>query len=265
MSAREGKRSYFRRQGEESWSVIHLNTVDSTNTYLDRLAKEGYPHGTVVVADSQTSGRGRFQRKWFSPPGKNIYMSILLRPEGVPLPELSVIPMLTGIACARAIRTLTNLEVFLKWPNDILLNERKLGGILVESKIEAERVYIIAGIGINVNMTEEDLPEEIMDIATSLYIVARRGFSRELIMNEILYEFFELYRGLLQKGRSFIISEWQTLSSTIGKTVRVVLPDGREIRGKAIQVDEDGALLIQKDDLTLEVIRTGDVFHCDNH
>lgn len=250
-----------------AFKIIHLNSVDSTNTYIDNLAKKGYPHGTVVVADTQTAGRGRFRRQWFSPPGRNIYMSILVRPEKTErrLSDFSVLPMLAGIACARAIQSVTGLPVCLKWPNDILLEEKKLGGILVESRIEAPgtelNAFFIIGIGINVNMKREDLPEDIKDMATSLYISTGREFSRELLIEEILREFFRLYEEFIAMGKGYIISEWQSLSTTIGRFVRCLLPDGREVAGKAIAVDEDGHLLVQTEGV-IEVIKAGDVFYC---
>ena len=318
--------------------LLHLNTVDSTNTYLDRLAKEGYPHGTVVISDTQTAGRGRFGRVWFSPPGKNIYMSILVRPSGLTVTsplrldsksEHGILPMLAGVACARAINKILNqrsevncylrhqrgqksdisatvrqrdrktvtpslnfplkgglpIWVTLKWPNDILLKEKKLGGILVEGRIEVGGVsnscselavanaYFIVGIGINVNMTIEEMPEEIKDIATSLYIALGVEFSRDEIIDLILKEFFKLYDEFLNKGKAYIISEWQTMSSTIGRAVKAVLPDGREVYGRAVAVNDDGYLLIDKNlggesnigGGGLEVIKAGDIYHVDSH
>jgi len=279
--------------------LLHLNTVDSTNTYLDRLAKEGSPHGTVVIADTQTAGRGRFRRVWFSPPGKNIYMSILIRPSGfggesktevgsqrsevgrgkIGLSDYGILPMLAGVASARAINKVlgSRMLVTLKWPNDILLKEKKLGGILVEGRIESGRelavanTYFIVGIGINVNMTMEEMPEEIKDIATSLYIALGVEFSKDEIIDLILKEFFKLYDEFLNKGKAYIISEWQTMSSTIGRTVRAVLPDGREVCGRAVAVNDDGYLLIVKNlggesnNRGLEVIKEGDIYHVDNH
>lgn len=247
-----------------NYNIIYLSSVDSTNTYLDELAKRGYPHGTVVVADSQTAGRGRFRRQWFSPPGKNIYMSILVRYQkdsGRELSDFSVIPLLAGVASLVAINSHTGLPLSLKWPNDILLYEKKLGGILVESKIEKEEAYFIAGIGINVNMRKDELPREIRQIATSLYMVTEKEFSREALIEAICKEFFKLYEEFIKQGKNYIISLWQDLSSTLGRPVRCLLPDGRAIDGKAIAVDEDGYLLVEREG-AIEVIKAGDVFHC---
>jgi len=180
--------------------------------------------------------------------------------------------------------------VTLKWPNDILLKEKKLGGILVEGRIESGEVtssgsvtfttdrelavanaYFIVGIGINVNMTMEELPEEIKDIATSLYIALGVEFSRDEIIDLILKEFFKLYDEFLNKGKAYIISEWQTMSSTIGRAVKAVLPDGREVYGRAVAVNDDGYLLIVKNSGGesnsggLEVIKAGDIYHVDSH
>ncbi len=252
------------------FKIIHLNSVDSTNTYLDNLAKEGYPHGTVVIADSQTAGRGRFSRRWFSPPGRNIYMSILVRPDKtkIGLSEFAVLPMLAGIACARAIHSITDLPLSLKWPNDMLLYEKKLGGILVGSRIEHSSASstllsasFIIGIGINVNMRKEELPEDIKDIATSLFMATGMEFSRELLIEGTLKEFFRLYEEFLANGKSYIIGEWQSLSSTLGRMVRCILPDGRQVEGKAIAVDDNGYLLVERDG-AIEIIKAGDVFHC---
>lgn len=253
-----------------SINFIRLTTVDSTNTYLDNLAREGYPHGTVVVADSQTAGRGRFSRRWFSPPGRNIYMSILVRSEKTKteLQEFAVLPMLAGIACARAIHSITGLPISLKWPNDVLLYEKKLGGILVESRIEHSSTSstllsasFIIGMGMNVNMRKDELPEDIKDIATSLFMVTGREFSRELLIEGILKEFFRLYEEFLLRGKGYIIGEWQSLSSTLGRMVRCILPDGRQVEGKAIAVDDNGYLLVERE-RAIEIIKAGDVFHC---
>ncbi len=257
--------------------IIYLNAVDSTNTYLDGLAKKGYPHGTVVVADTQTAGRGRFGRVWFSPPKRNIYMSILVRPSRgrVDLSDYAILPMLAGIACARAINKALSLKtgesplrVTLKWPNDILLKEKKLGGILVDSRIENIRsgnTYFIVGIGINVNMTLEEMPEDIKDIATSLYIATGMEFSKNEVIEEILKEFSKIYEEFLNNGKAYIVSEWQSRSSTIGRSVRALLSDGTEIYGKAIAVDENGYLLIAMYDGGIELIKAGDIYHVDSH
>ncbi|MCX7793371.1 MAG: biotin--[acetyl-CoA-carboxylase] ligase [Thermodesulfovibrionales bacterium] len=255
------------KKGLLSERIIILDRVDSTNTYLSILAKEGYPHGTVVIADTQTAGRGRFRRQWFSPPGKNIYMSILVKPEGVnqSLSDFSILPLLAGIASARAIRYFTGLPVNLKWPNDLLLYEKKLGGILVESHMAPSvgilDAYFIVGIGINVNMKREELPEDIKDIATSLYMIAGREFERKPLIEEILKEFFILYEEFKSEGKTYIISEWQSLSSTLGRKVRCLMPDGREITGRAVALDDNGYLIVEKDGV-LESIKAGDVFHC---
>ncbi|MGC8938865.1 MAG: biotin--[acetyl-CoA-carboxylase] ligase, partial [Thermodesulfovibrio sp.] len=150
--------------------IVVYDEVESTNSKANELLKQGYPSGTVVIADRQTKGKGRLGRTWISPSGKNLYMSIALKP-GIPPKYATLLTLTSVVACTTALRRYTDIPVMIKWPNDMLIDDKKIGGILTEMKIEGEKIKsAVVGIGINVNMTEEDIPEEIKDIASSLKI-----------------------------------------------------------------------------------------------
>lgn len=148
--------------------IVFLEGIDSTNIFAMGLAEKGSPQGTVVIADSQTKGKGRLGRTWISPPEGNIYMSIILRPDLKPK-DATLLTIMAGIACAIAIRNITGLHVKIKWPNDLMVSNRKLGGILTEMKSEPNSIiFAVIGIGINVNMKLKDFPPDVRAIATSI-------------------------------------------------------------------------------------------------
>ncbi len=228
-----------------------------------RLAKQGSPHGTIVIAEEQTHGRGRFKRTWFSPKGSNIYMSILLRPP-VSLQRASTLSILSGVAVALAIRNFVDLMVNLKWPNDIIFNEKKLGGILLESHIEKGIIhYAVIGIGINVNISIDDMPDEIKGIATSLREELGYTISRDVLVERILRKFFRLYEEWLVDDKS-IIDKWKRLTTTLGRSVTCILPDGKKLSGYAEDIDIGGSLIIRDNMGNTTKINAGDVIHCSN-
>ncbi|MBI4690234.1 MAG: biotin--[acetyl-CoA-carboxylase] ligase [Nitrospirae bacterium] len=148
--------------------IVFLESIDSTNTFAMGLAGKGSPHGTVVIADTQTKGKGRSGRTWVSPPKGNLYMSIILRPEIEPK-DATLLVIMAAVACAIAIKKTSGLRVKIKWPNDLMVSDKKLGGILTEMKSDFDRItFAVIGIGINVNMEIKDFPQDIRNIATSI-------------------------------------------------------------------------------------------------
>ena len=234
-------------------SIIHYDTISSTMDAAKQAIQDGAGEGTVVVADHQTAGRGRLDREWLSSPGGSILISIIL------YPELEMLPRLTMAAClavARSIEAVTGLQPAIKWPNDVLLEGRKVSGILSESDISGEAVnYAIVGIALNVNLDIEQIPE-ISDIATSLKQVLGREVSRHQLLVSLLREFEGLYLKL--RNGEPIQREWLQRLETLGKNVSVRCGDDVQ-DGYAESVDEEGNLIIRRPDGNLITFAAGDV------
>ncbi len=258
FTAEEIKKLIFSNVTEIGKEIVVYDEVESTNTIAYELLKEGYPTGTVVIADRQTKGKGRLGRSWISPAGKNIYMSFALRPNITPK-YATLITLTSVVACTTALRRYSEIPVLIKWPNDMLIDHKKIGGILTEMKIEGEKIKAaVVGIGLNINMTENDIPEEIKEIATSLRLCKGEEFSRALLIAEIIKEFDKWYQLLEKKNRKTIIDRWMALSGTIGKQVKIILSD-RELVGLAEAIDEEGRLIVKLQDGKYEKISAGDV------
>jgi BirA family biotin operon repressor/biotin-[acetyl-CoA-carboxylase] ligase len=240
--------------------VLVFSSVDSTNTTAQDLAKRGFPEGTVVIADSQVRGRGRHGRRWFSPPRRNLYMSILLRPP-LAAREAFMLTLMSATSCCRAVRDCTALPVSIKWPNDIVCNERKLGGILIETKPEGDGMrHAVVGIGLNVNTEEADLVDEIKETATSLRIETGATWERNDISASLIRTLDRHYRDLCEKGAGYIREEWLKLASTIGRAVRVTA-HGAVVKGVAVDIDESGSLVLTTSDGTLTKVSAGELTH----
>ena len=217
--------------------------MDSTNLVLKQLAHEGAEDGTVVVADRQGTGRGRMERPFFSPPGKGIWVSILLRPTFLPQ-DAPKCTLMAAVAVARAMEHF-GLRAAIKWPNDILHEGRKLVGILTEMSAEMDRVnYVVIGIGINVNIARKDFPEDLRDTATSLMQMKGEPLPRVAFLQELLRALDALYREVQSNGFAPILAAWRTYAATLGQTVRVIGPAGEEFEGVAADIDADGALFV---------------------
>lgn len=234
--------------------IFSYETTDSTMDIAHRLAQSGSPEGTVIFSEGQSKGRGRMGREWLSPKGKGIYLSLILRPDVSPA-EAPKITLLSAVAVALAIRKMTHLGALIKWPNDILVNDHKICGILTEMSAEVNTVrYIILGIGINVNTSREHLPKE----ATSLKHEAGEEISRVELTQEILREFERQYHIFKEKGFKKLIEEWKNLSHTLGEGVKIVCQN-KKIEGVAVNLDTSGALVVRLDSGFTEHITAGDV------
>jgi BirA family biotin operon repressor/biotin-[acetyl-CoA-carboxylase] ligase len=222
--------------------IYHFETVESTNDTAKILGTQDAAEGTLVVAESQTAGRGRLGRYWLSPPGVGIYASILLRP---PLPptELPQITLSTAVAVVRALTRAVGVTPGIKWPNDLILKGKKLGGILTEMETESDQIrYLVVGMGLNVN--NPDFPRELGGRATSLFREEGRSFSRLAIMQAWLEEFETLYGEFLVRGFPEILEVWKRHSVTLGKYV-TVRQGPRQLEGLARDVAADGALVLE--------------------
>ena len=237
--------------------VVFHKEVTSTQDEAKSLAAQGADEGTVVVTETQTGGRGRIGRVWSSPSG-GIYFSIILRPNIRPTEALRL-PLIAGIAVARAIETLTALKPKLKWPNDIIINSRKAGGILTEMSAEVDRLdWVIIGIGLNVNTPPGAFPSDIEDISISLMEAEGEYVPRVKLLQHILQELESLLDDFHQSGFEPLRAQWKSLSNTIGETVKVI-SGSEEIIGQAVDIDSDGALILEKNDGAKERIIAGDV------
>ena len=232
--------------------------TDTTNDCIRELALEGAPEGTLAIAEMQTAGRGRMGREWQAPKDSGIWMSLLLRPD-IPPMQASVLTLLTGIAIAEAIEEVTGVEVGIKWPNDILLNRKKLVGILTEMDCDMEKIHsVTVGMGINVNT--KAFPEELQDIATSLYLETGREYDRAEIVGCVMKHFEALYEEFLEKGGVFapFKERYRRKCLNIGKEVRVI---GRETYlAMALDITPEGELIVKrKDNGAEEVVFSGEV------
>ena len=232
--------------------------TDTTNDRIRELALEDAAEGTLAVAEMQTACRGRMGRTWQAPKDSGIWMSLLLRPD-IPPMQASVLTLLTGIAFAEAIEEVTDVEVGIKWPNDILLNRKKLVGILTEMDCDMEQIHsVTVGMGINVNT--KSFPEELKDIATSLYLEMGREFDRAVIVGCVMKHFEALYEEFLEKGGVFapFKERYRRKCLNIGKEVRVI---GRETYlAMALDITPEGELIVKrKDNGAEEVVFSGEV------
>jgi BirA family biotin operon repressor/biotin-[acetyl-CoA-carboxylase] ligase len=247
--------------------LVYLPTTASTNSVASELAEQGAVEGTVVIADAQEQGRGRLQRNWHSPAGRNIYLSAILRPTVMPyqVPQLSLV---TGVAVARMIeRQVPGLAVAVKWPNDVFIRGRKVCGILCDMRSEIDRVHhLVLGIGINVNLQREELPAEIAERATSLQIEANAGsedavqvsLNRAELVAALLEELETAYQDWQRDGLASIKQDWDRLSFLKGRTITVETPAG-EVTGEAAGLSDSGFLTMKLPDGSQQQILSGDV------
>ncbi len=226
-----------------------FDCLPSTNREAVQLAQADVENGTVVVAESQTAGRGRLSRTWFSPPGINLYCSIILRTARPPerLTEwLSWLPLVSALAAAEAIEQVSSIHVSVKWPNDLLISERKVGGILCESGAGSRSdPFQIIGIGINVNGGQDDWPADLRDSATSIRQERKILVDRNRLLAQLLLELEHCLDELAVHGTSRLALAYHQRCSTIGITVRATLAGGEVIVGLAEGIGQDGSLRIR--------------------
>lgn len=233
-------------------------SVDSTNQLAKKLAYHGAADGAIVVAEEQTGGKGRLDRNFYSPRGKGIWFSIILRPNFLPKDA----PKFTLMAAVAVAETMTrfNLKAEIKWPNDILHDGRKLVGILTEMTGEIGRIdYLVIGVGINANISRDEFPKELRDIASSLSEIKGGEISRVEFFRALLEEFDKLYREVNAAGFDKIIERWRKYNVTLGKDIRVISASSDDsFTGKAIDLNHDGALVVETAD-GLRAVYAGDV------
>ncbi|MCQ4923445.1 biotin--[acetyl-CoA-carboxylase] ligase [Tissierella carlieri] len=238
-------------------NIYYFNSINSTN----RKAKEiafGEKEGTVLVAEQQEEGKGRLGRHWISPKGKGIWMSIILKPKVDPM-KVAKITLLGAAAVYKALSNM-NIKSQIKWPNDVLIDGKKICGILTEMSAELNMInYVIMGIGINVNLDESDIPEELKDKATSIKIIEDKEIDRKELFTNILNEFEKIYKDFIDRDSiSEAIDICKANSALIGKDIRIIRGD--EVRvGKALDINEEGHLVVEFDGGIVENIYSGEI------
>ena len=261
------------KQGLETSIIGHridcFKSVDSTNRYAKELAANGCVDGTVVAADSQTAGRGRLGRDWSSSDRKGIWMSVVLRP-AIPPEEVQLITLAASVAVVTAIMNSTGVRTGIKWPNDIILDGKKVCGILTEMSCEMEQVnFLVVGLGINVSHELEDFPEDLRETVTSikLWLEDNRNSSeiewsnclnRSRLIKEILIELEKAYYQLKNGLNTEIINQWKKYSVTLGKQVKI-MAKGSEYIGTAIDITKDGKLVLILPDGARHEVLSGEV------
>ncbi len=239
-------------------NILHFHRLGSTNQVARELARKGAPEGTVVVAEEQTAGKGRWGRNWHSPPRSSISLSLILRPRLAPT-DTPQVTLLAAVAVAGALRSACGLEAGIKWPNDVLVGGRKVCGILTELEAEMEEVrFLVLGIGVNVNQAEEDFPPEIRGRATSLRLESGRAVNRVAVARSLLAELDRWYLVYLREGFGPVAAGWKGFNLTLGHRITVSSPQ-RVLEGTARDLAEDGGLLVELEDGRIARVLAGEV------
>jgi BirA family transcriptional regulator, biotin operon repressor / biotin---[acetyl-CoA-carboxylase] ligase len=241
------------------WSAVEVKQeTGSTNADVAAAAMAGAAEGLVVVAEAQSTGRGRLGRAWASPPRAGLAFSVLLRPSGVPAGKLGWLPLLAGVALVEVVRRLGEVDAVLKWPNDLLIADRKCAGILAE----AAGGGIVLGMGLNVSLRAEELP---VPTATSLALAGSACTDRDPLLRAILRELARWYRQWCavdgDPAASGLRDAYRLHCGTLGRAVTVSLPGGRILTGKASDVDTEGRLVVTTGDGRATPVAAGDVEH----
>lgn len=243
-----------------SWAgreILYLDEVDSTNTAAKKAAENGAAHGTLVVSERQTGGKGRRGRVWDSPRGTGIFMTLILRPEMAPV-HASMLTLVAALAVAGGIKECTGTSSLIKWPNDIVMGGKKVCGILTEMSADPDCInYVAVGIGINVN--REEFPEEIREVAASIFTETGKKTKRSLLISAVMAAFERYYEIFMKTAdMSGLLEEYNGKLANCGRTVRVLDPAG-EYSGTAIGIDREGELLVEMGDRTVRRVLSGEV------
>jgi BirA family transcriptional regulator, biotin operon repressor / biotin---[acetyl-CoA-carboxylase] ligase len=237
--------------------------IDSTNTVARRLADSGVREGDIVIAEAQTRGRGRLGRQWQSPPFANLYFSVILRPS-LPAANAPQITLMAAVALAETVDRFISQSAAIKWPNDILVDGKKLAGILTEASCDAAGLqYVILGIGVNLNYRFEAMPEELRQSAISVTELTGKSVRRESFFGRLIHALDRCYGELEESGFARLAPRWEAHFALRGRMVRVEL-FGESITGTAIGIDQDGALMIEDAQGTRHRVLAGDVIPVEN-
>jgi len=239
-------------------TIHYCHSIDSTNSKAYQLAIQDAEEGEVVIAELQVKGRGRLGRYWFSPAFLNLYLSVILRPQ-IPPHQASLITLMAAVATANAIEKYSGLLPLIKWPNDILIRDRKVAGLLNEIHSEMDRIhFVILGIGVNLNMDGKMFSKEIRGVATSLKREMGQTISRKAFLQSLLEELESWYEIFLKEGGAPVLKAWRDRAKIEGKRVRVT-SFGETLSGVAVDIDSDGAMILETKDGKRKRIVAGDV------
>jgi BirA family biotin operon repressor/biotin-[acetyl-CoA-carboxylase] ligase len=242
----------------QGWKNELWDEIDSTNSRAITLAAEGAPEGLVVLARQQNAGRGRLGRTWVSPPDSGIYLSVVLRPNLLPT-QITLITLGCGSAVANAIQKSIGIKIGLKWVNDLVYNGRKLGGILAEMPSStSDRKPVILGIGINIQLNEDDIPEDLQTKIEWLERITENPVDYNLLIANVLIELERMYENLCLGQSHKIIDSWTSFSVTLGQQVLAEI-GSKSLNGKAIALTPDGALVIETDDGQKNTLPAGEI------
>lgn len=232
--------------------------LSSTNDFAKTRANEGSPEATLVVAEKQSSGRGRMGRPWVAPAGSGIWLSLVLRPAIMPA-QAAQLTFVSAVAVCQAVREFTGLKATIKWPNDLMLEDKKICGILTELSAEIDRInHVVVGIGLNVNQKKEDFSSDIRDKATSLFLASGRRYRRLDLLVNILKIYDDIYHKYQKQGFSYILEKWRELNSTLGYDVNVISQE-ETYHGQAVDIDEEGQLVVKTSYGELRYVMVGDI------
>lgn len=240
--------------------IFYFPELESTNIIAKVKASprvEGINEGTIIIAERQSAGKGRLGRRWFSPVG-GIWLSIILYPQLSPsyIPRIT---LMTAVAIVKAMERCAQVKAQIKWPNDILINEKKVCGILTEMSAELDMInWVVVGIGINVNVDHREFPEDIQEKIISLQEFLGKEISRVRLAQILLEEFEKYYERLKRREFSSILKEWKLYSHTLGRKIKINM-GGKVVSGEAIDINEEGALILKKEDGELLEIISGTI------
>jgi BirA family transcriptional regulator, biotin operon repressor / biotin---[acetyl-CoA-carboxylase] ligase len=237
--------------------VYYFDDIPSTMDVAMQLGMAGAAEGTLVVAETQAKGKGRLGRSWASPQYKGIYVSLILRP-GIAPNICPVLTLMAAVSICEAIKTAAGIEAQIKWPNDIFIQNKKLGGILTELNAEMDVTsFIVIGIGINVNTDKKTLPP----LAISLKELKKEPQNRVELLKEVLRALEVNYMSFQKEGSALVLEKWRGLSTTLGRRVKVLLQH-EQIEAEAVDIDSDGGLLLRDDSGLIRKVMSGDIVHC---
>ena len=245
--------------GVEPARIVYFDSTESTNTVAKKLAADGAAEGTIIIAEEQTGGKGRLERSFFSPKAKSILFSLILRPKCLPK-DAPKFTLMAAVAIVQAMKKF-NLKAGIKWPNDIIFDNRKVVGILTEMSAAIEQVnYIVIGVGINANIAADEFPADIKKIAASLSEMNDgKNIQRADFFRSVLAECDKLYADINSNGFDKIFKLWRKYNITLNKNVKVISAESGDIfTGKAIDIDNEGALIVDTG-TELKTVYAGDV------
>jgi BirA family biotin operon repressor/biotin-[acetyl-CoA-carboxylase] ligase len=238
--------------------IYSFETISSTNDFAKEIASKGEPEGTIVIADEQTKGRGKLDRKWFSPKGKNLLFSIILRPK-IKTDRIQLLTLLAGVSVCESLEKF-GIYSDLKWPNDLLIQCKKVCGILLESSFRGDiPEFVIIGIGLNVNTDVDDFPPELRNNVTSLKIITGKEFDKKEILSEICIRLEKNYFSEIESEFSYIVGKWKSKCHSIGK-ILTITSGNNKITGIFEDIHNDGSIKIKLENGEILKILSGDIY-----